>query len=69
MSQERETNSGKKKGSGYIEFSDKDPVDRAVLIGFHNIMSTLFKMERDLSRTQQEVRIRREQQKLAGPQK
>ena len=25
VSQERATNSGKKKGSGYIEFSDKDP--------------------------------------------
>ena len=69
-SQERETNGGKKKGSGYIEFSDEDPVDRAVLVGVPNIKSTVFKVERDLSWTQQEeVRIRREQQKPAGPQK
>ena len=56
------------RGSGYIEFSDEDPVDRAVLVGVHNIKSTVFKVERDLSWTQQEeVRIWREQQKPAGP--
>ena len=36
VSQERKTDGGKKKGSGYIEFSDEDPVDRAVLVGVHN---------------------------------
>ena len=58
------------RGSGYIEFSDEDPVDGAVLVGVHNIKSAVLKVERDLSWTQQkEVRIKREQQKQAGPQK
>ena len=37
VSQERETDGGEKKGSGYIEFSNENPVDRAVLVGVHNV--------------------------------
>ena len=52
------------KGSGYIEFSDEDPVDRAVLVGVHNVQTAVLKMERGLSWWQQEeVRKKREQQK------
>ena len=35
MSQERE------KGSGYVEFSDKDPVDGAVLVRVHKIKTAV----------------------------
>ena len=68
MSQEREMDGRMKKGSGYIEFSDEDPMDRAVLVGVHNVQTAMLKVERGLSWWQQEeVRIKREQQKQAGP--
>ena len=41
---------GKKKGSGYIEFSDEDPVDQSVLVGVHNIQTAVLKIERGLIR-------------------
>ena len=69
VSQEKEIDGGKKKGSGYIEFSDEDPVDRAVLVGVHNVQKAVLEVERGLSRRQQEeVRIKQEQQKTPGTQ-
>ena len=69
VSQEKEIDGGKKKGSGYIEFSDEDPVDRAVLVGVHNVQKAVLEVERGLSRRQQEeVRIKQEQQKTTGTQ-
>ena len=59
VSQEREIDGGKKNGSGYIKFSDEDPVDRAILVGVHNIQTAVLKVERGLSWWQQEeVRIK-----------
>ena len=49
VSQERERNGKKKKGSGYVEFSNEDPVDRAILVGVHNIQTAVLKVERGLS--------------------
>ena len=61
VSQEREMGSGNKKGSGYIEFSDEDPVDRAVLVGVQNIKTAVLKVKRVLNRRlQQEVRMKQE---------
>ena len=45
MSRETEIDGGKKKGSGYIEFSDEDPVDRAVLVGVHNVQKAVLEVE------------------------
>ena len=45
VSRETEIDGGKKKGSGYIEFSDEDPVDRAVLVGVHNVQTAVLKVE------------------------
>ena len=51
----------------YVKFSDEDPVDRAVLVGVHNIKTAVLKVERSLSwRQQEEVRLKREQQKQVG---
>ena len=67
--QEKETDGGKKKGSVYIEFSDEDPVDRAVLVGVHNVKKAVIEVERGLSGGQQEeVRSKQEQQKKTGTQ-
>ena len=59
VSQERERDGGKKKGSQYVKFSDEDPVDQAVLVGVHNVQTAVLKVERSLSWWQQEeVRIK-----------
>ena len=60
-SQEREMGSRNKKGSGYIDFSDEDPVDRAVLMGVHYIKTAVLKAKRVLSRRQQQE-VRRKQE-------
>ena len=69
VSQKRERGSGKKKGFGYIEFSDEDPVDRAVLVEIYNIKTAVFEVKRGLSRGQQEeAKMKREQQEQTGGQ-
>ena len=54
VSQERKTDGERKKGSDYIKFRDEDPVDRAVLVGVHNVQTAVLKVERGLSGWQQE---------------
>ena len=69
MSREKEIDGGKKKGSVYNEFSDKDPVDPAVLLGVHNVSKAVLEVERGLSGWQQEeVRSKQEHQKTTGTQ-
>ena len=53
MSQEKD------KGSGYIEFIDKDPVDRARLVGIHHIKMAVIKVIRV---QQEDIRKKYEQQ-------
>ena len=36
------------KGFSYIEFSDEDPMDRAVLVGVHDIKTAVLEAKRDL---------------------
>ena len=60
VSQERE------KGSGYIEFGDEDPVDRAVLVGVHNIKTAVLEVIRV---QKEEIRRKCEQQKPTGDQR
>ena len=68
--QEREMDGGMKKGSGYIEFSDEDPMHWAVMVGVHKVQTAVLKVESGLRWWQQEeVRIKRQQQKQAGPHK
>ena len=70
VSQERERDGGKKKGSQYVKFSDEDPVDQAVLVGVQNVQTAVLKVERSLSWWhQEEVRIKQEQQKTTGTQR
>ena len=50
----------KDKGSGYIEFDDEDPGDRATLVGIHHLETVMIKVIRV---PQEDIRKKYEQQK------
>jgi len=55
VSQKVWQDSGKKRGYGYVEFDDEDPVDKIVLLRIHNVGDSRLECKKGLSRDQMQA--------------